>query len=739
MSAEDVQLRASHAPPPPRWTFLFAVLDWPHIGKVVMAASLAVSALVTLGAFREEKHEEQLFLESVAMPFKRAVETEFIKYDSLEGMARLTVDPLVRAPGESLKIYLLADTLNRLYPAVNYVAFVRKIASDELAEYQKTVGLSFDENGVPLFRAAPASSRPMYYFLDGVVPQSAYGSTLGGDIGDAGFIRNLEYSTSHGPTLVVADSRMPAAPMPPPYIVAPVAGQFAPASAVGRKSMAQDFRGFLVIGMDFDKLMRSALASLPHPWRVRLSALGTQTRVLFDTLPGASASDFARTAHDDVPMKPFDMRMWGMTLRLDMIGHEDDIPVSVDILPWATLATCLLLSVLVNLGLRRMQEARAAARSLRSEAEQSAQRFRDLVESSADWIWEIDDQGRVLYLSPTTGPLLGYRVTDLVGTPMAALQADPGAAILPKGMQSAQYAGFERRLRRRDGGVVILESTGVPVFDEHGKLSGYRGIDRDVTEERNVRERLSRLREDLAQNMQGNLMSQLLSGLAHELNQPLLAIASYNRACIRLLQAGNADPAEIAEAMQSTADSAMLAGDILQRMRRFTATREPHVVPTELPSLVVNALQLIEHRLKAEDVAVDVDIPPELPPLMVDPVLMTQVFLNLFNNAVDAVREGVVRKFTVAAEACAGHRVRIEVADSGRGIPPENLPRLFDAYFTTRETGTGIGLTICRSIVEALGGKIEARSTDGLGAVFVIELPLAPVGAQAAPQDQLAG
>jgi len=253
-----------------------------------------------------------------------------------------------------------------------------------------------------------------------------------------------------------------------------------------------------------------------------------------------------------------------------------------------------------------------------------------------------------------------------------------------------------------------------------------------------VGERLSRLREDLAQNMQGNLMSQLLSGLAHELNQPLLAIASYNRACIRLLQAGNADPAEIAEAMQATADSAMLAGDILQRMRRFTSTREPHVVPTELPSLVVNALQLIEHRLKAEDVAVDVDIPPELPPLMVDPILMTQVFLNLFNNAVDAVREGAVRKFTVAAEAVAGRRVRIEVADSGRGILPENLPRLFDAYFTTRETGTGIGLTICRSIVEALGGKIEARSSSGLGAVFVIELPLAGAGAQAA-QGQLAG
>jgi len=739
MSLEDVQLRASpHPPRPQRWRFLLAGLDWPHIGKVVMAASLAVSALVTAGAFREEKHEEQIFLESVALPFKRTVETELIKYDSLEGVARLTVDPLVRTPGESVKIYLLADTLKRLYPAVKYVAFVRKIARDELPEYQKTMGLSFDESGVPLFRPAPASSRPMYYFLDGVVPQSAYGSTMGEDIGDAGFIRNLEYSTSHGPTLVVADNRMPAAPMPSPYIVAPVAGQFAPASAVGRKSTPQDFQGFLVIGMDFDKLMRSALASLPHPWRVRLSALGTQPRVLFDTQPGASKSGFVPTT-DDVPMKPFDMRLWGMILRLDMIGHEGDIPISVDILPWATLATCLLLSVLVNLGLRRMQEARASARSLRSEAEQSTQRFRDLVESSADWIWEIDDQGRILYLSPTTGPLLGYRVTDLVGTPMAALQADPGAAILPKGMQSAQYAGFERRLRRRDGGVVILESTGVPVFDEHGKLSGYRGIDRNVTEERNVRERLSRLREDLAQNMQGNLMSQLLSGLAHELNQPLLAIASYNRACIRLLQAGNADPAEIAEAMQSTADSAMLAGDILQRMRRFTATREPHVVPTELPSLVVNALQLIEHRLKAEDVDVDVDIPPALPPLMVDPILMTQVFLNLFNNAVDAVREGAVRKFTVAAEACAGRRVRIEVADSGRGIPPENLPRLFDAYFTTRETGTGIGLTICRSIVEALGGKIEARSTAGLGAVFVVELPLAPAGAQAAPQDQLAG
>ena len=336
---------------------------------------------------------------------------------------------------------------------------------------------------------------------------------------------------------------------------------------------------------------------------------------------------------------------------------------------------------------------------------------------------------RFTYLSPTTEALLGYKPADLLYSRAQQIVAAPDAGasgLFPAGASGiVAYTGFERRLRHKDGHEVIVESAGTPIVDDEGRVTGYRGIDRDVTQQRQFRERLSQLHEDLARHMQSNLAGQLLSGLAHELNQPLSAILTYNQACLRLLKSGNADPADITAAMQSTADNVLHARDILQRLRRFTARREPRAVATPLAPLVQNCLGLIEIRLRSLEVETHIDIPDSLPPVLADPILAAQVFLNVFNNAIDAMRQSSQRRISVRASLVTGRNVLVRIEDSGPGISAENLPRLFDAYFTTKPEGTGIGLPLCRSIIEAMGGSIKVSSEPGHGAVVDLEFPVA--------------
>lgn len=213
--------------------------------------------------------------------------------------------------------------------------------------------------------------------------------------------------------------------------------------------------------------------------------------------------------------------------------------------------------------------------------------------------------------------------------------------------------------------------------------------------------------------------------LAHELNQPLVAIVGYNSACLRLLDSGDADPAELAAAMEKCRAQAVRAGEILRRIRELTRKRAPTLAPCDFNAMVQKVLAWVRDELDRDGVRVTLALAPGLPTVQADAILVEQVVLNLVNNAVDAMRgtPPASRELLIQTEAEGRGVARVTVADRGPGIPPENESRLFTPFFTTKERGLGLGLSICRSVMEMHGGRLWHDSRPGGGTAFHFTLP----------------
>jgi C4-dicarboxylate-specific signal transduction histidine kinase len=213
--------------------------------------------------------------------------------------------------------------------------------------------------------------------------------------------------------------------------------------------------------------------------------------------------------------------------------------------------------------------------------------------------------------------------------------------------------------------------------------------------------------------------------LAHELNQPLVAIVGYNSACLRMLDSGNADPGDLAAAMEKCRTQAVRAGDILRRIRELTRKRAPTLAPNDVNAMVKKVVGWVQDELDRDGVRVRFELDPALPTAQADAILVEQVVLNLVNNAADAMRGTPPQQRELLIQTAAEERnaVRVTVADRGVGIAPEHVPHLFTPFFTTKERGLGLGLSICRSVLEMHGGRLWHDNRPGGGAAFHFSLP----------------
>jgi two-component system sensor histidine kinase DctS len=218
----------------------------------------------------------------------------------------------------------------------------------------------------------------------------------------------------------------------------------------------------------------------------------------------------------------------------------------------------------------------------------------------------------------------------------------------------------------------------------------------------------------------------MASAIAHELNQPLSAIASYTTGCLNLFATGSARDEDLQEALQKASQQAQRAGRIIRRVHQFVRKSEPTRQRVQLRAVVEEAVGFVQADARTRRVKIRPGLPPEELELDADPVLLQQVLLNLMRNGMEAMAATPPeeRELVVATEQSDG-AVTIRVADRGCGIPPEVQEKLFQPFFTTKPEGMGMGLNICRSIIELHRGRVWAeRGADG-GTVFSFTLPLA--------------
>jgi signal transduction histidine kinase len=249
----------------------------------------------------------------------------------------------------------------------------------------------------------------------------------------------------------------------------------------------------------------------------------------------------------------------------------------------------------------------------------------------------------------------------------------------------------------------------------------------DVTEERRARELVAKHRDAAHRTARLIALGEFASAIAHELNQPLAAIATYNHSCMRMLQSGNPDSGELQQAMHICRDQAKRAGKIIQRLRDLLRPPGPAFTEQNLNELVGAVLRLAEPAAHDAGISFERRLSATAPAVRADRLLIEQVALNLVRNAIEAVETlpPERRRITVATRLELDGSGTFSVSDLGGGVPREATERLFDPFVTTKPGGLGLGLAICRSVVEAHGGRIrhEHNEEAGRGATFAFSLP----------------
>jgi len=255
----------------------------------------------------------------------------------------------------------------------------------------------------------------------------------------------------------------------------------------------------------------------------------------------------------------------------------------------------------------------------------------------------------------------------------------------------------------------------------------FTGFVRDLTEYQQTQARVQELQSELVHVSRLTAMGEMASALAHELNQPLAAISNYMKGCRRLLAAENDDPArqKIESAMDRAAEQALRAGQIIRRLRDFVSRGESEKRVERISKLIEEAGALGFTGAREQGVSLHFNLDPDHDLVLVDRVQIQQVLVNLFRNALEAMAHSEQRTLVVTNVKVADDMIEISVSDTGHGIGKENEANLFQTFFTTKETGMGVGLSISRTIVEAHGGRMWAETNASGGATFRFTLPAA--------------
>jgi C4-dicarboxylate-specific signal transduction histidine kinase len=247
----------------------------------------------------------------------------------------------------------------------------------------------------------------------------------------------------------------------------------------------------------------------------------------------------------------------------------------------------------------------------------------------------------------------------------------------------------------------------------------------DITERNQAQSALRRAEAELAHVNRVMTLGELTASIAHEINQPLAAIVANGAACLRWLGREPPELGEARDAVESVISDGMRASDVIQRIRALSRKTDPQTTKLDINDVIDDVVRLVGREALDHHILLRLELAPALPPVLGDRVQLQQVIINLVMNGMEAMA-GVAdraRELTIRSSRHEDGQVLIEVQDAGVGIEPEKVDLLFNAFFTTKPDGMGMGLSICRSIIEAHGGRIQASRNAGAGAIFQITLP----------------
>src|SRR5258705_1304989 len=376
-----------------------------------------------------------------------------------------------------------------------------------------------------------------------------------------------------------------------------------------------------------------------------------------------------------------------------------------------------------------------AAKEAEQALRESEQRSRDYVETASDWywVWESDRDHRLTRMMDHSNAE-GLASSSVIGHPRWEFASDIESESEKWQQHRATldahlpFRDFVYRTASQDGASIYVRTSGKPIFDTSGKFLGYRGVESDISLAYRADQAERELRKaqlELAHVTRLTTLGELTASIAHEINQPLSAVTTNAGACLNWLCR---EPPELEEARRSVeliiADCNR-ASEVIRRVRALAKKTDIEKVPLDINDLVKDVVALVQRELVSHAVSVRMEEAPALTRTLGDRVQLQQVMINLIMNGIEAM-ESVVdrsRELVIRSRKDDGSQLIVTVTDCGTGISPEVAEHLFDPFFTTKSGGLGMGLSICRSIVEAHGGRISARRNDGVGTTFQVVLP----------------
>lgn len=372
-------------------------------------------------------------------------------------------------------------------------------------------------------------------------------------------------------------------------------------------------------------------------------------------------------------------------------------------------------------------------RAQRRALERRELQLRSILATVPDGMIVIDEKGIVQSFSPTAERLFGHSQGAVIGNNVNMLMPTPDHERHDGYLEHYLETGVPRIIGigrivsglRADGSTFPMKLSVGEVHTEEGRL--FTGFVQDLTERREFESKLEALESELIHVSRLSAMGTMASTLAHELNQPLTAIASYGEAAASILE-GPDDPEKemLREVVQEMAGQSLRAGGIVRRLREFVSRGDLAKSVEELPKVIDEAAALALVGTREKGVTTHFTYAPEASRVLIDRVQVQQVLINLMRNAVEAMENAPVRELTVTTSLASETMVQVSIRDTGSGIADGIKDKLFQAFNSSKEAGMGLGLSICRTIVEAHGGQIRAVDAEGGGTEFQFTLMRAP-------------
>jgi PAS domain S-box-containing protein len=368
------------------------------------------------------------------------------------------------------------------------------------------------------------------------------------------------------------------------------------------------------------------------------------------------------------------------------------------------------------------------ARQAETDRKKTEARLQTLFDSAAEFIFVIDPDGEIIKANRYVYEHSGYATDEIVGRYIKEFFTEASQKICDCNFPELRERGYNQadvEFVCKDGNVIDMECSATAVPDEDGNFTTYLIIQRDVTDKKQAQKERQRQQEEMAHVMRLSTMGEMVSGMAHELNQPLTALVSYCGTALKLARDMPVLPEGYLETLERASEQAHRAGDVIRHLREFVSKGSNNITRVVLNELVQGLIDFISWELRDSDIQLAFLAGSPACEVLVDKVQIEQVLINLIRNSIEAIREAGISngQVDIATRLATDGSIEVSVTDNGPGIDPTMAASLFEPYQTSKETGMGMGLSISRSIVEVHNGKLWTEVQRPQGAMFCMSIP----------------